>query len=142
MMKMQGEKGSDLENRSTDIVARQDSIQDSAIREKDSVAQDTGSRAVFESDVKKKTYLATAATADPKYKLVKHNKGSEQTSDRQDSLEGSYRNGAVPDHGPFKIHDNSNYTIINIDSVLSEVANSKRASHGLIPESSPAKVQI
>ena len=92
--------------------------------------------------MKKKTNLTAAATANPKYKLVKHFKGSEQTSDRQDSLEGSYRNGAVPDHGPFKIHDNSNYTIINIDSVLSEVANSKRASHGLIPEPSPAKVQI
>ena len=56
-------------------------------------------------------------------------------------MEGSYRNSAYPDHGPFKIHDTSNYTIINIDGVLSEVANSKKTSHRLIPSASPAKVQ-
>ena len=48
-------------------------------------------------------------------------------------MEGSYKNTLYPDHGPFKIHDTSNYTIINIDGVLSEVANSKKTSRKLIP---------
>lgn len=133
-----GQKESELESRG--VVIRQDSVQGSARgRDSGTGAHGSGSKGAIDSEARKKT-LAATSTADPKYRLVKA--GSGQTSERNDSCEGSYGGGGL-ERGPFRIHDTSNYTIINIDAVLTDPGNSKQTSHRLIAMDEPAaKIQI